>query len=235
MFATKGTVGQEEVGLPPELVDEMKDRIEDQWVYHRITRALFPHHRKKKPVNYSHWGGGNEFFFRHLGEARIQFKLTNLSDQRINPFIDDMGRWLNENFVIRLYGVLDDERYAIQDRKGEVLLKDEKKNIPHSISSFEKEKRGQNLNGRSLQDPYARFYSSITTIADLRNRVGAHQSTDNEADHKVVRSIRKVMEKHHGLEVKSEEEVRYFNLNITKVLEPLKDMAMERIEEYRFQ
>lgn len=101
----------ERIKLTEDQIDEICSEIEHQWLYLLMTRAVFPsyfpsHNTYKSPPFYSRLG--------------LKFTVT-LPERKTAAFkrgAEGLTNWLNQNFVIRLYGLL--ERYHIMysGRKG---------------------------------------------------------------------------------------------------------------------
>jgi len=98
-------------------IKEICDEIEQQWDYHLMTRAVF----------YSKFSEADDYyespvFYQHNG---FDFKIRlpkNKSDRWENA-AKGIGTWLNQNFVIRLYGILDSKKIrSIKDKPDIIKL-----------------------------------------------------------------------------------------------------------------
>jgi hypothetical protein len=81
-------------------IDNLCQEIERQWNIHLMTRAVF----------HSHFGENNEYespsFYKFNGFS-FKVKLQEIKSERWLESSKGVGTWLNQNYVIRLYGILD--------------------------------------------------------------------------------------------------------------------------------
>jgi hypothetical protein len=84
-------------------IRETCEEIETQWEYHLMTRAIF----------YSTFPDKNEFrspsFYRKNG-MDFQVKLPETKMPSFDRASKGIGVWLNQNYVIRLFGILDSKQ-----------------------------------------------------------------------------------------------------------------------------
>lgn len=81
-------------------IDSLCQEIERQWNIHLMTRAVF----------YSRFGEINEYespSFYEMKGFSFKVKLPEIKSERWPEASKGVGTWLNQNYVIRLYGILD--------------------------------------------------------------------------------------------------------------------------------
>jgi len=84
-------------------INEICNEIEMQWEYHLMTRAVF-HSKISESDDYS-----SPSFYSSRG-FDIQVKLPNKKSESFQRAAKGIGSWLNQNYVIRLYGILDSKQ-----------------------------------------------------------------------------------------------------------------------------
>src|SRR6266481_3529141 len=78
------------------------EEIERQWDYHLVVRAAFPADAGKASSGYRSPG-----FYRHHG-ADLCISINNPDAALMRRALKGLPHWLNQNFVIRLFGLLDE-------------------------------------------------------------------------------------------------------------------------------
>jgi hypothetical protein len=99
----------EKIKLTSDQISEICDEIEHQWLYLLMTRAVFP---ADFPMYETY---ESPLFYSRLG---LKFKVT--LPEKTDLFrrgSDGLTNWLNQNFVIRLYGILEKYRILYLGRK----------------------------------------------------------------------------------------------------------------------
>jgi hypothetical protein len=86
--------------LTSEEINEICKEIEQQWDYHLMTRAVF----YSKFSEIDHYESPS---FYQLNGFDFKVTLPEKKTERWNQAAKGIGTWLNQNFVIRLYGILD--------------------------------------------------------------------------------------------------------------------------------
>src|SRR5260370_40216611 len=85
-----------------ETIVKICEEIERQWEYHLVTRAAFPVDVAKSSSEYR-----SPPFYRHYG-ADFSVIVNNPDSPLIRRALKGVPHWLNQNFVIRLFGLLDE-------------------------------------------------------------------------------------------------------------------------------
>ena len=85
--------------------------IERQWDYQIIARALLPLNANNSLPKYS-----SPPFYDHLG-ASFDIIVKNPSSPLMRRALNGVPHWLNQNFIIRLFGVLDEHNAITAGRK----------------------------------------------------------------------------------------------------------------------
>jgi hypothetical protein len=82
-------------------IDAICNEVERQWQYHLFARAAFPHGIEGK----TNWNtDSNEYRFYHDRGAQLKVTLPG----PLPAGVQDIGHWLNQNYIIRLFGTLDE-------------------------------------------------------------------------------------------------------------------------------
>ena len=100
----------EKITLPKEQVSEICSEIETQWLYLVMARAVFRADFPEKD-NYE----SPEFYQRH--EIVFSIKLPEKKSKNFLLAAKGIKLWLNQNYVIRLYGTLEKYRILYSGRK----------------------------------------------------------------------------------------------------------------------
>jgi hypothetical protein len=98
------------IELTDDQVSEVCDEIEHQWLYLLMTRAVFPVDFEKLETWYS------PDFYRNLG---LNFKvcLPEGKSETFRKGAEGLAHWQNQNYVIRLYGILEKHGIMYSGRK----------------------------------------------------------------------------------------------------------------------
>jgi len=163
-------------------IDDICKEIERQWEYHFVSRAVFPVDAFKSPSGYSSPG-----FYRRYG-ADFCVLAKNPDSPLIRRALEGLPHWLNQNFVIRLFGLLDENRVITA--------------------------------GKEAKNKFTEI------LAGLRHMVGTHSSGYANPESSEFRRVTNLIKSflHPGINLES---VRDFQLDIQKVLRPLKDQCIE--------
>lgn len=90
-------------------IKEIREEIERQWSLHLISRAAFPSKIKKRYPKYK-----SPPYYSSKGiELSIEY---NYIDQNLLQSLDGIGHWLNQNFVIRLFGILNEHNVDVSGK-----------------------------------------------------------------------------------------------------------------------
>lgn len=87
-----------------EAIELLCDEIARQWEYHLITRAAFPPDVEKSIAYRS-----PPYFRPHIDLAVLV--LSRLSPDQLER-LKDTPHWLNQNYILRLYAILDDKHHT---------------------------------------------------------------------------------------------------------------------------
>jgi hypothetical protein len=85
-----------------ERILRIREEIQRQWENHLVTRAAFPVDAARSGSKYRSRG-----FYRHHG-ADLSIEINEPQSPLIRRALKDLPHWLNQNFIIRLFGVLDE-------------------------------------------------------------------------------------------------------------------------------
>jgi hypothetical protein len=80
------------------------NEIERQWEYHLITRAAFPVDAVRSLPEYS----SPPYYRLHGVDMHVTFK--NPDSELFRRALKGVPLWLNQNFILRLFGLLDEHR-----------------------------------------------------------------------------------------------------------------------------
>src|SRR6516162_9926163 len=97
----------------PEKIVEICEEIERQWEYHLVTRAVFPVNAAGSSPAYS-----SPPFYRNRG-ADFHVIVKNPDSPLIRRALTGIPHWLNQNFVIRLFGLLDENKVITAGKEAE--------------------------------------------------------------------------------------------------------------------
>src|SRR5713101_6050081 len=92
---------------------EICEEIERQWEYHLVTRALLPVNAVNSPGQYS----SSRFCQYHGADFHVVVK--NPDSPLIRRALKGVPHWLNQNFVIRLYGLLNENNIITAGKEAE--------------------------------------------------------------------------------------------------------------------
>jgi hypothetical protein len=84
-------------------IEEICAEIELQWECHLISRAAFPSGLMNKLLEYE-----SPQFYSDQGvsvKVRVALPLSQVMERRLG----DVGHWLNQNYIIRLFGILNQD------------------------------------------------------------------------------------------------------------------------------
>ncbi len=85
-----------------EPIEEICEEIERQWEYHLIARAVFPPNIVKVILEY-------ESSPYHIQQgARLKVRVPVPLSPLMERGLEGTGHWLNQNYIIRLFGILDE-------------------------------------------------------------------------------------------------------------------------------
>ena len=90
-------------------IAEICSEIDRQWAFHLVARAAFPSRMSARIPKYS-----SPSFYSANGIA-FSVDVTRL-EPTMRSAIDDIGHWLNQNFVIRLFGILYESKIDVAGR-----------------------------------------------------------------------------------------------------------------------
>lgn len=126
--------------LDSDTIDELCDEIEVQWECHLMSRAVFnssyfPNQRVYKTPNF-YSKHGLEFKIEILNTDSITFKRAS---ERIRV-------WLNQNYIIRLFGILDSKKLIEYGIKNDVKVIKLVKLLRNNIGAHSTGKRVSNYN-----------------------------------------------------------------------------------------
>src|SRR5262249_19392817 len=91
-----------EVTYSLEKIGKICEEIGRQWEYHLVTRALLPVDTVTSTLDYS-----SPPFYRHHG-ADFRVIVKTPDSPLIRRALKGAPHWLNQNYIIRLYGLLDE-------------------------------------------------------------------------------------------------------------------------------
>jgi len=86
-----------------EEIEAICEEIESQWEYHFIARAAFPNGLISQLPQYE-----SPQFYRDKG-VHFQVCVALPLPAVMERGLEDVGHWLNQNYIIRLYGILDQD------------------------------------------------------------------------------------------------------------------------------
>src|SRR5260370_32365320 len=87
-----------------ERIAKICEEIKRQWEYHLVTRALLPADALNSIPQYFSPG-----FYRHHG-VHVHVIVENPDSPLIRRVLKGAPHWLNQNFIIRLFGLLDEHK-----------------------------------------------------------------------------------------------------------------------------
>lgn len=85
-----------------ETITRICDEIERQWEYHLVTRAVFPVNAATAASEFT-----SPRFYQHYG-AFFRVIVKDPASPLIRRALRGLPHWLNQNFIIRLFGLLDE-------------------------------------------------------------------------------------------------------------------------------
>ncbi|GHN02376.1 hypothetical protein WSM22_38650 [Cytophagales bacterium WSM2-2] len=154
----------EKIKLTGDQVTEVCGEIEHQWLYLLMTRAVFPADFPK----YETYDSPSFYSMRGL-----KFKIS-LPENKTKEFLkgaDGLSNWLNQNYVIRLYGILEKYRIMYSGRKAY--------NNKLMILMYElRPKIGAHSSGRSATDK-----AHLRKATDLINELFDRNIDSNQVQH----------------------------------------------------
>jgi hypothetical protein len=85
-----------------EQIEEICGEVERQWEYHFIARAAFPPNILEVIPEYE----SSQYHIQHGAQmnVRVRVPLSPLMERGL----EGIGHWLNQNYIIRLFGILDE-------------------------------------------------------------------------------------------------------------------------------
>lgn len=96
-----------------EQIEAICEEVERQWEYHLIARAAFPSNVLESVPEYE----SPDFYIQHnvLLQVRVPVPLSPVMERGL----EGIGHWLNQNYIIRLFGILDQDHIDYSREGGE--------------------------------------------------------------------------------------------------------------------
>jgi hypothetical protein len=94
-----------------EQIEEICEEVESQWEYHLIARAAFPSNMMEGIPEYE----SPPFYPQH--GVRLQVRVPVPFSPVMERGLEGIGHWLNQNYIIRLFGILDEYRVITAGRE----------------------------------------------------------------------------------------------------------------------
>ncbi|MCB0395481.1 MAG: hypothetical protein KDD36_02430 [Flavobacteriales bacterium] len=94
---------------------ELTDEIDRQWEYHLLTRAVF-NSNFPKDLEYI-----SPPFYEERGIC-IKVKILDAYSEVFKNSAGTVAVWLNQNYVIRLYGILDSKRLIKHGKENDIKI-----------------------------------------------------------------------------------------------------------------
>jgi hypothetical protein len=112
-----------------EKIIQICEEIGRQWEYHLVTRAVFPVDAVKSRSEYS-----SPPFYRQHGAA-FRVVITNSDSPLIRRALTGVPHWLNQNFIIRLFGLLDEDNVITAGKEAGNKFTDILAGLRHMVGS----------------------------------------------------------------------------------------------------
>ena len=133
-------------------IKEISSEIERQWSLHLISRAAFPSKITDRYPKYE-----SPSYYSGKG-IHLSIEYINL-DQKHYKSLDGIGHWLNQNFIIRLFGILNE--YNV-DVAGKIDENDFTKIVAYlrqKVGAHSKGKRNpQNTDAQEITDLLRKYF-----------------------------------------------------------------------------
>jgi hypothetical protein len=102
-----------------EKINEICEEVERQWEYHLLARAAFPSSLMEVLSEYE----SGKFYAEHGVQLKVSVPVS------LSPImqrgLEGIAHWLNQNYIIRLYGILDEYKIIKAWKQSESQDKDD--------------------------------------------------------------------------------------------------------------
>lgn len=148
------------------------NEIEKQWKYLLFTRSVFPYNLTKSLPRYK-----SPPFYKNHGINFI-IEIPEPFIETMKPDLEGINHWLNQNFIIRLFGILDEKNIITAGKQLSNPFSEILALLRHQVGAHTRGYRKQNkntakkvtrliikyLDDRVLPDDIERFNLTIDTV-----------------------------------------------------------------------
>lgn len=85
-------------------IDKISEEIERQWRYHLMVRAVFPNRVELAAPS---WKSVERDYYRRK-DIRFEVTVPEFLPETMELGLEGITHWLNQNYIIRLFGILDE-------------------------------------------------------------------------------------------------------------------------------